>query len=572
ETAHVSRAMAAGDLVAAGARLARARRALDALPEGAVRDGLRLDLAAAAAGDGLAGPLCPATGAYDDGYAGEVADLLAPLLARRDAPRLVARAQHTAALLAARRCDLVAAQAASAGALRTAQAVGRADLLFAVNRRRAEIALARLDTATALDAYRAGFALLAGVRDDLAGQLDAGGRSLYRARLEPFHRAYIEVLLLQARLGNDQALLAEARTVIEDLKVVEVEDYFRERCVRVGDVALPVLPDDTVVLYPVILENRLELLVARGERLARYASPVGEAALTRLVEAVVPALRDPGAPWELATLRLYRALVQPVRAELLAPGVQTVVFVPDGALRQVPLATAYDGRQFLVQRRDVATLLGLTLQGGGRIERQQIDALVGGAPETVLADFEPLTQVPGEARAVAGLLGTEARLGDGLTAGEFRSLLRGGRFNLVHVAAHARFGETPEENLIALSDGAVTVDTLVQALRARAIESDRRLDLLTLSACDTAVGSDAAPLGLAGAAYRADVSSVLASLWRVPDAPTAALMEGFYANLVERGLGRAAALAEAQRAFLEPPDVPRHPARWGAFIMLGEWR
>ncbi|MEL7346974.1 MAG: CHAT domain-containing protein, partial [Pseudomonadota bacterium] len=57
-----------------------------------------------------------------------------------------------------------------------------------------------------------------------------------------------------------------------------------------------------------------------------------------------------------------------------------------------------------------------------------------------------------------------------------------------------------------------------------------------------------------------------------PETPTARLMEGFYANLVLGGLGRAAALAKAQRDFLDAPGALRHPARWGAFIMLGEWR
>ncbi|MEL7348995.1 MAG: hypothetical protein AAFN17_14660, partial [Pseudomonadota bacterium] len=194
ETAEVARAVAAGDLATAGTRLDRAARAMDALPPSPVRDGLSLDLASAALGDGVAGPLCPPR-PYDDGYAGGIEALLAPLLAQRDA-RLLARAEHAAALLAARRCDLAAAQAASARALRAAQAVGRPDLLFAVNRRRAEIALARLDTQTALGAYRAAFEMLAGLRDDLAGQVGIGGRPLYRARLEPFHRAYIEVLLL----------------------------------------------------------------------------------------------------------------------------------------------------------------------------------------------------------------------------------------------------------------------------------------------------------------------------------------------------------------------------------------
>ena len=100
---------------------------------------------------------------------------------------------------------------------------------------------------------------------------------------------------------------------------------------------------------------------------------------------------------------------------------------------------------------------------------------------------------------------------------------------------------------------------------------DQPLELLTLSACQTAAGDERAALGLAGVAVRAGARSTLASLWSVNDPATARLMQVFYAELVREGASRARSLQVAQRSFLADP-LYRHPMYWAPFVLVGSWR
>jgi CHAT domain-containing protein len=103
---------------------------------------------------------------------------------------------------------------------------------------------------------------------------------------------------------------------------------------------------------------------------------------------------------------------------------------------------------------------------------------------------------------------------------------------------------------------------------------DRRVELLTLSACETAIGDERAALGLAGMAVKSGAASVVASLWLVDDAATAALMNRFYSNLQARKdirLPIAKALRAAQLNLLADPAT-EHPANWAAFVLIGNWQ
>jgi CHAT domain-containing protein len=98
------------------------------------------------------------------------------------------------------------------------------------------------------------------------------------------------------------------------------------------------------------------------------------------------------------------------------------------------------------------------------------------------------------------------------------------------------------------------------------------IELLVLSACQTALGDDRATLGLAGVAVRAGARSTLASLWSVDDAATALLMSRFYQYLAENpNLTKAEALQRAQISLLEH-RIFRRPSYWAAFVLVGNWQ
>ena len=99
---------------------------------------------------------------------------------------------------------------------------------------------------------------------------------------------------------------------------------------------------------------------------------------------------------------------------------------------------------------------------------------------------------------------------------------------------------------------------------------DDPLELLTLSACDTAAGDDRAALGLAGMAIKAGARSALATLWNINDEASVDLVLDFYREIKDSSVSRAAALQHAQLKLLDNPRY-EHPGFWSAFLMINNW-
>ena len=156
---------------------------------------------------------------------------------------------------------------------------------------------------------------------------------------------------------------------------------------------------------------------------------------------------------------------------------------------------------------------------------------------------------------------TTARLSDEFAKGEY---------HIVHLATHGFFGSTADESFIMAYDNLVTMDGLQKLLQ---VEGVRRtpIELLTLSACETAEGDDRSPLGIAGAAIKAKARSVLGSLWPVSDEAAQLVMERFYQGIVRDGLSKAEALRRAQVVLIADPNL-NHPFYWAPFILVGNWR
>ena len=96
------------------------------------------------------------------------------------------------------------------------------------------------------------------------------------------------------------------------------------------------------------------------------------------------------------------------------------------------------------------------------------------------------------------------------------------------------------------------------------------LELLTLSACETAAGDERAALGLAGVAVRTGVSSAVASLWQVEDNSARDLMTHFYRELKNPTNTKAMALQKAQLKIMNNPKYA-HPRYWSHILLISNW-
>jgi CHAT domain-containing protein len=110
------------------------------------------------------------------------------------------------------------------------------------------------------------------------------------------------------------------------------------------------------------------------------------------------------------------------------------------------------------------------------------------------------------------------------------------------------------------------LSALVSTTRFR----ERGLELLTLSACQTAAGDDRAALGLAGVALRAGARSALATLWSVNDEVAAELLSVFYTGLGDASVSRASALQKAQIKVLRTQSY-EHPIYWSPYLLISSW-
>lgn len=152
---------------------------------------------------------------------------------------------------------------------------------------------------------------------------------------------------------------------------------------------------------------------------------------------------------------------------------------------------------------------------------------------------------------------------------EFETEILNTRYDIVHIASHGVFGDSAENSFIMTFDELLTMEQLETLLVNEKFQK-APIELLTLSACQTAEGDDRAPLGISGIALRAKVRSALGALWAVSDEATVELMNRFYANLQEPGSSKAEALRKAQVSMLQDPKY-QHPFFWSAFVLIGNW-
>ena len=147
--------------------------------------------------------------------------------------------------------------------------------------------------------------------------------------------------------------------------------------------------------------------------------------------------------------------------------------------------------------------------------------------------------------------------------------LKSAAYNIVHIASHGQFDSDPQKTFLLTYNDKLSMNQLEKIIGQSQFR-EKAVELLTLSACQTAVGDDRAALGLAGIAIKAGARSAVASLWAVSDEATSHLMIEFYRQLLVPANSKAKALQKAQQKLLTD-DRFNHPAYWAPFILIGNW-
>jgi CHAT domain-containing protein len=430
------------------------------------------------------------------------------------------------------------------------------------------------DVPAALVSYREAVDVLQSIRSEMTHGYATGEG--FREAVGPVYFELVDLLLASApdpqQKAAFQARLLQAREVVEEFKAAELRDYFQDECVDAQQAkveSLDQVSPKAVVIYPVMLADRLELLLTLPGGMQRATVPIGADELTQEVRRLRYFLEKRTTLEYLPyAQRLYDVLVRPFEAELANPGIETLVFVPDGPLRTIPMAALHDGSHFLVERFALATTPGLSLTDPRPLDRAHLKVFLSGLSDPVQG-YPPLEYVPTELAAIHDLYGGDVLLNQDFELEKVEKTLTEHEFNVVHIASHGEFAGDAEDSFLLTYDGRLTLDQLADYVgRYRFRETP--IELLTLSACETAEGNDRAALGLAGVAVRAGARSALGTLWSVNDAASAQLVTEFYQQLHDDSVSKATALRRAQLE-LEESGTYAHPFYWSPFLLISNW-
>lgn len=409
---------------------------------------------------------------------------------------------------------------------------------------------------------------LKAIRTDLVA-VNSEVQFSFRESVEPVYRELVG-LLLEGKPGQDN--LVQARDLIESLQVAELDNFLREACLDKAQ-QIDKIDKSATVVYPIILEDRLAVIYSKSGQPLSYSivnksQPEVEQTLRQLSAALNP-VSDIGQRNRLSK-QVYDWLITPLKTKSDFKDTKTLVFVLDGLLRNIPMSALYDGQQYLIEKYAVTLSPGLQLMQGTSLKANNIQAVVAGISEA-RSGFSALPGVKSEVKQISQKVNsTSTLLNENLTEASLSAKLKKGSANVVHLATHGQFSSSLDDTFLLTWDGRINIKELSELLRNRQNRQSKNIDLLVLSACDTAAGDNRAVLGLAGLAVKSGARSTIASLWPVKDEATVNLMNSFYENLLKSGITKAEALRQAQIQMMKKTDF-KEPYFWSAFVLVGDW-
>ena len=403
-----------------------------------------------------------------------------------------------------------------------------ADILYLWEWQRARLLQAQQDLVGAKAAYQQALEHLHPIRTRLfIGQRDT--LEVLKERIRPVYFGLADVLLQQAASATPAAkteLLKQAIEKVELIKLIELQEYFQDECVssvQTSGIELEGrLDKHTAILYPILLQDRTELLLTFADSIHQVIVPVGIDALGTSVHKLRKNLQLSTSPRFISqSTQIYKWLIAPIKDKLNAQDINTLVIVPDGPLRTIPFAALYDAaeKKFLIHHFAIAITPGLNLTDIRPLAKQDITILLNGLSEGV-QKFSPLPSVPQEIDKIEALFANNDILLDQTFLLENLSqTLQGKPYEIVHIASHGQFDRNPKKTFLLTYDDKLSMDRLQRLLGFGQLRK-KPVELLSLSACQTAVGDERAALGLAGVAIKAGARSAIAILWFVNDEST----------------------------------------------------
>ncbi|MBD2066428.1 CHAT domain-containing protein [Leptolyngbya sp. FACHB-671] len=463
-------------------------------------------------------------------------------------------------------------------ALFIAQQINVPDLAYRWQWQLGRLLKQRGEEERAIAAYQTAVENLNLVRNDLLS-VDSEVQFSFRDDVEPVYRELVELLITSGNSNEvRQDYLEQAIRQVNALQVSELENFLRCNLAIATDI--PQVDPTAAIFYPIILPSQLAVILRLPET-GQLQIHINAIAQTEVEQTLDQLRQELGRQYvspegEALSQQVYDWLIRPFSSALAASNVETLVFVLDAALRNVPMAALHDGQQHLVEQYAIALTPSLQLFAPEPLTKIRLNALTFGLSEVRSnfpphQNFTPLQNVETELQVIQAQIPSEVFLNQEFTQAALEEQVSTEPFSVVHLATHGQFSSDPQQTFVLAWDGQIDVNTLSSILQRRDQSSTEAIELLILSACQTADGDDRATLGLAGIAVQSGARSTLATLWNIDDRATAELISRFYQELSSSGtpITRAEALRRAQVALIQS-GYPE-PLFWSPYVLVGNW-
>jgi len=393
----------------------------------------------------------------------------------------------------------------------------------------------------------------------------------FQQRIKNVYLSLIEQQWKQLNNGSDnQYVLLEIRQTMDQLKQAQLENFYKDECIVQKDKAFKdfEIHENSAVIYPIVLSDRLITLLFSNNQIKSFVSPYNYD-LKRLVKNFGHRLRDDDLNnrFLIYARKLYDILIKPLEKELIEKNIDTLVFSPDGILNILPFSALHDGTQFLVEKYAIAIIPAIHLTDLTRGTHMNKQILLAGLSKEA---NPPLPYVQKELHDLKSLTGDATLLLDqNCTRANIEFELHYNDYSSIVFATHGHFGHSSEKSFISIYQDDLTLDNLKSLLDVYRFRN-QQLDLLTLSACETAKGDEQVAMGLAGIALKTGVKSVLATLWSVHDEVAHKVIKNFFEQWILSGISKAKAMQEIKKKLISSDEL-NHPYFWCPYLLIGNW-
>jgi len=391
---------------------------------------------------------------------------------------------------------------------------------------------------------------------------------------EKIRNVYIELarqkLKVISSARQNESILYEVIEIIDKLKESELQNFYLDECIKSKEKKEKIeLEPDTAIIYSILFSDQLISIITTNNNIEYTEVPIAKD-FPNWVHRFSLRLRDEYLDdrYMLYARLIYDVLIKPIEKKIIKRKITTLIFSPDGLLRMIPFSALHDGRQFLIEKYALATIPAINLTD---LEPQNLKTnsflLTGLSNEAI----PPLPGVKKELNQLKSITGNGLILLDEQFSIEnFKYEMRYNNYSNIVISTHGVFGNSSEESFLKIYNGKLTMNDVEKIMNINRIQN-HKIDLLTLSACNTASGNERAALGFAGITLKAGVRSALATLWPVNDEVTYIFMCEFYKKLIKDKCSKAKIIQEVQKKLIFHNEF-NHPYFWSPYVLIGNWK